>query len=160
MILLLLACAPGTVTLGGVDTASIDDTASTDDTGEVHDPDGSYGGRFEVSVWWKAWEYGVSCDGDDAEVQVEDGEVSGWGECKLDIENRELLFTVLVSGDLDEELQLEGEALILLNEGVREDESGSEGDFSAGTVTLGGDGDMTAYNETMDYEWLMELERE
>ena len=163
MLFLLLACSDtGTVTLGKDDTASAtDDTGAVDDTGEVteHDPDGDYEGEFIVSVYWATWDEKYSC-GDDGELTVEDGEVEGYGGCYLDFGNSGITFDAYISGELDDDNQFEGTALILLNDGVREDESDATGDFSADTATAEGSDDMTAYNETMDYDWELTLEKQ
>jgi hypothetical protein len=163
MIFLLLACTnTGTVSLGGDDTASTsDDTASVDDTGEVadHDPNGDYEGEFVVNVYWAVWDEKFSC-GDDGEITVDDGRVEGYGGCYLDFGDSGISFDAYIEGELDDDNQFEGTALILLNDGVREDESPAKGDFSSDSATAEGGGDMTAYNENMDYGWELNLEKQ
>lgn len=165
MIVLLLACTnSGSITLGGDSGSTGSDTGSTgDDTGAAsgHDPEGTYSGTIEVEIYWADWNFGDTCSGSRIEVEVEGTEVAGSGGCVFDWgDEGSMSFDVTVSGQLDDDDAFDGMAEILLNDGVREDESSASGDFSSDDATLGGFDDMTAYDRTMDYEWTMTLERD
>ena len=157
MTLLLLACTnTGSVELGPSTTDSGDPGG---DTGEdVFDPSGSYEGDLTVDVYWDVWDYDARCDDNDVEVVVDGDEVQGTASCTFDWDDGDsMTFRVTFDGSLDDDLGFEGDAVIDLNDFTREDESDASGSFAEGSARVQGDGDMTAYGETMDYAWELEL---
>lgn len=164
MTLLLLACSnTGSVALGPQDGVPSTDTgAAATDTGEVvtHDPEGDYEGDFEVSVYWDAWDYAATCNDDEVELTVEGSDVEGVASCTFDWEDGgSMTFRVHVTGELDDDHLLDGDATVDLNDYTREDDSGATGDFASDAPRLGGSGEMSAYGEDMEYEWVLDLER-
>lgn len=163
MLLLLTAClGTGTVSVDPSNTSADDTGVTADDTGEAPagwNPNGDYDGSFSVDIYWSAWNWGDDCDGRELNLSVEDRKVDGYGACYFDWDDEGgMLFEVYVEGELDDDNQLDGDVRVLLNEGVRTDDSDASAAFNAEDVTVEGDGAMTAYDETMDYSWEMDLQ--
>lgn len=161
MSLFLLACTnTGSVALGPEPHS--DTGLHGGDTGEVveHDPNGDYEGELQVSVYWDVWDYSATCDDDDVELTVEDGQVDGTAVCVFDWDDGDSMqFRVRVTGEVDDEHMLDGDAYVDLADYTREDDSDASGDFSSDEPVLGGSDNMTAYGEDMEYEWQLVLER-
>ena len=136
------------------DTDADTDTDTDADADTDADLSGDWQGSAVVEVYWSAWRWGDDCSGDAHLTISSGGTVSGSLGCPLD--EAEIDLDVVLMGLSPD---LTGDAEVLLNDGVRTDETTWRGRASGDRIVGELSGTMIAYGDDMDYTVTFDVTR-